>query len=177
VKVELNKEKGVVTFSDHEGKLKFVYISPVLLLSSGKTVPVAIDWQGPSSSLAVLLPETTFPLVLAFGVASKVPESREKARNISFPFFRFGATGDLEFPTNEEKESEEREVGVKKPKTTTTTTTTTTPTASDAAKRHGFSFNLPKVLSFLSLTNFLFVGVFFVWESHGPLTLFFYIYN
>eukprot|EP00026_Physarum_polycephalum_P000009 Phypoly_transcript_00009.p1 GENE.Phypoly_transcript_00009~~Phypoly_transcript_00009.p1 ORF type:complete len:3931 (-),score=966.04 Phypoly_transcript_00009:22-11814(-) len=142
VKVDLNKDKSVVTFSDHEGKLKFVYISPILLLASGKTVPVAIDWQGPSSSLVVLLPETTFPLVLAFGVGAKVPESREKSRNVSFPFFRFGPAGEIEFPTLEEKERE-REVDGKKP--TQTTTTTSTATASDTAKRHGFSFNLPKV--------------------------------
>jgi hypothetical protein len=137
----LNKEKGVVTFADHEGNLKFVYISPVFLLSN-RTIPANIDWQGPSSSLVVLLPEMVYPMVLAFGVSARVPESRENSRNISFPSFKFGPSGNIEIPANEEKE---KQISVPKPKQTTTA-----PTASDTAKRHGFSFNLPKVpLTFL----------------------------
>jgi hypothetical protein len=138
VKVDLNKEKGVVTFSDHAGKLKFVYTSPVILLASGKTVPVNVDWEGPSSSLFVLLPDTSFPMILAFGISGKVPESKEKSRNISFPSFKFGTAGNIEVPADEEKEGELQKL----PRRTTTTTTSTT--ASDKAKQFGFSFNLSK---------------------------------
>ena len=126
----------MVTFSDHAGKLKFVYIAPVILLASGKTVPVNIDWEGPSNSLFVLLPDMSYPMVLAFGVTGKLPESRDTARNISFPSFRFGASGNIEVPREEEKETT-KEV----PKTKRTTTTAS---ASDKAKQLGFSFNLPK---------------------------------
>lgn len=145
VKVDLNKEKGVVTFSD-SNRVKLVYTSPVALIGN-KTVPLNIESEGSSSSIVVQLPELSYPLVVAFGVSGKLPESKAHSRNISFPSFKFNTSGNIELPEDEKED---------KPKTTTSTTSTspsTTTSTSPSFRREPNTgkevggFHLRKVLN------------------------------
>jgi hypothetical protein len=70
-KVEFNKEKGFVSFSDPTGKHRIVYASPRVQTGSGKSVNPPIDWDNPSSTLSVNVPDLTLPLAIAFNLGVK----------------------------------------------------------------------------------------------------------
>lgn len=71
--MEVHKEKGYVAFSDQNGELKVVYTSPVALLANNKKTTIPIDWDGPSTSIIVSLPDLSYPVIIAFGVSSQLP--------------------------------------------------------------------------------------------------------
>lgn len=98
----MDKEKGVVTFADQTNRKRVVYSSPVVLLGSNKTIPLNIDWDGPLSAIAVHLPDLSYPLVIAFGVSAKVPESKAQSRHFSFPSFKFSPSGEVEVPDEDD---------------------------------------------------------------------------
>lgn len=95
-----------MAFSDSDDKLLLVYTAPVALLPNRKSVPVALEWDGETSSIAVQLPTTTeFPLILAFGVSSKLPKSKSEVL-FSFPSIRFRPTGKADDESSSSSEDE-----------------------------------------------------------------------
>lgn len=91
---------GFIAFSDQNGNIKLVYTSPIARLASA-TVPLPLEWDATSSSISVSLPELSFPLVLAFGLGAEKPENKEKFK-FTFPWFKFGAYGNVENSSDEE---------------------------------------------------------------------------
>ncbi len=75
-------------------------------LATNKTVTLPLDWEPSSSTLSVLLPDTSFPLLVAFGVGIKIPEVKG-GFDFSFPSFKFGKGGEVEESdtTSEDEES------------------------------------------------------------------------
>lgn len=51
-----------------------MYSSPLVLLPSGEVVKAPVEWDGENSGISIKLPADTHPLVVVFGVGSKVPE-------------------------------------------------------------------------------------------------------
>lgn len=108
-RVEFNKEKGFLALLDKSGKPKLVYSAPAVVLSTNKTISPQLEWDASSSSLSISLPDTAFPLVIAFGLGVKVPE-------VGGGFglkLKFGDKGEVEASSS----SSESESGSKKPKT------------------------------------------------------------
>jgi hypothetical protein len=75
--------------------MQLVYTAPVLRLASNKTSTTDLDWDPSSTSLTVNLPDTSFPLVIAFGVGAKIPDVKG-GFGFSFPSFKLGAKGEIE---------------------------------------------------------------------------------
>lgn len=94
IKVEYNTEKGYVAFVDLSGKPYLVYSAPMFRLASGKTTTLAIDWDGASSSIFVDLPDTSAPIVLAFGLGVSLPDTKG-GFGFSFPSFKFKGNGEV----------------------------------------------------------------------------------
>ena len=67
-----------------------MYSSPVLHLPDGEVVTPSFDWDPLSSALSLSLPEPTFPLVIAFGLGTTIPDIKG-GLHLSFPSFKFGA--------------------------------------------------------------------------------------
>lgn len=92
---------------DKSGKLKLVYYAPVIRLPSGKTVTPQLDWDVYASSISVSLPELSFPLIIAFGLGVKFPDTKG-GFHLSFPSFKFGAKGEIE---SSDSESDDENTG------------------------------------------------------------------
>ena len=121
-RVEFHKDKGVIGIHDAAGKLRLVYSAPVLRLPSGKTHMLDLEWDASSSSISVSLPDLSFPLVIAFGLGVKIPDSKG-GFGLSFPSFKFGAKGEVEESDSSSDSDEEDNkkkggfsLGVKAPK-------------------------------------------------------------
>ena len=88
-----------------------VYSAPVILLSSGKTATSDLEWDQSSSSISFTLPDLSLPLVIAFGVGVKFPDTKG-GFHLSFPSFKFGAKGDTEGSDSEsDSDDEEKKKG------------------------------------------------------------------
>ena len=72
-----------------------MYSSPVVRLPSNETVTLPIEWDGENSAISVKLPEGS-PLIVAFGVAAKLPKSKRDFLALLFPWLKFGASGTVE---------------------------------------------------------------------------------
>jgi len=114
-RVEFNKEKGVIVILDKSGKPRLVYSAPVVALSNNKTITLPLEWDAPSSSFSITLPDLSFPIAIAFGLGVKVPDVKG-GFGFSFPSFKFGAKGEVESAEVEEEEEEEEEEIEVKPK-------------------------------------------------------------
>lgn len=66
-----------------------MYSLPIVRLPMNKTKQLPIEWDAPSSSITVKLPEDSYPLVLVFGLSSKVPKSRRDLLSLLFPWLKF----------------------------------------------------------------------------------------
>ena len=104
--MEYHKEKGVLAVYDKSGKLRLVYSAPVVKLASGKTITPALDWDSASSSISIALPDLSFPLVIAFGVSIKIPDTKG-GFHLAFPSFKFGAKGEIEDSGSSSDEEEQ----------------------------------------------------------------------
>lgn len=81
-----------MAFSDQDDKLIFVYSTPVVRLPSNETVTLPIEWDGENSAISVKLPEGgNFPLIVSFGIAAKLPKSKQSFLAQLFPWLRFDA--------------------------------------------------------------------------------------
>lgn len=98
-----NKDKAIVGVLDKSGKLHLVYSAPVVRLPNKKTVTPDVSWDFMSSKLTVTLPELSFPMVLAFGLGTKIPEA--KGFSFAFPSFSFGSKGEVESSSDSEEEN------------------------------------------------------------------------
>jgi hypothetical protein len=100
----------VIGIYDGFGKLRLVYSAPVLRLPSGKTHTPDLEWDGPSSSISVSLPDLAFPLVVAFGLGVKIPDFKG-GFHLSFPSFKFGAKGEIE-DSDPDSDGEDKKKGL-----------------------------------------------------------------
>lgn len=105
---------------DKSKQPRLVYSSPVVQLSSNKTVTLPLEWDAASSSISISLPDLSFPLVVAFGLGTKIPDVKG-GFGLSFPSFKFGAKGEVEAEEHsgyesddEDKANKEADVGGKK---------------------------------------------------------------
>jgi hypothetical protein len=121
--VIFNKDKRFIAILDRSARARLVYSSPVLRLASNKTITIPLEWDAKSHCINVPLPDSGYPIVVAFGLGPKMPES---GFGLSFPSFKFGAKGEVE--VDESSDSEE-----------------------DDKSKSGSGFSLPKV--HLSLTS------------------------
>jgi hypothetical protein len=80
---------------DISGKLRLVYSAPVIRLPSGKTATPDLEWDPSSSSISISLPDLSFPLIVAFGLGVKFPDTKG-GFHLNFPSFKFGAKGEIE---------------------------------------------------------------------------------
>lgn len=103
-RVEFNKEKGVLTILDANGKIRLAYSAPFARLSTNKSVTLPLEWDVQSSSLSVSLPDLSFPFVLAFGLS--VPDAKG-GFSFGFPSFKFGSKGEVEDSSSEDEVSAE----------------------------------------------------------------------
>ena len=90
--MECNKEKGYIAFVDKHGKLRLVYSQPILRLPTNKTDFAQFEWDAPTSSIFVSVPDTAVPTVIAFGVGTKIPDGK-LGFSISFPSLKLKASG------------------------------------------------------------------------------------
>ena len=104
---------------DQSGKLRLVYLAPVIFLPSNKTITAALEFDPKTSSLSIPLPDLSFPLVIAFGLSVKIPDVRG-GFHLSFPSFRFGEKGEVSYSSDSDSDDEEasgkRGLGLKMPK-------------------------------------------------------------
>lgn len=121
-RVEFHKDKGAIGIHDGSGKLRLVYSAPVLRLSSGKTHTPDFEWDTYSSSISISLPDLSFPLVVAFGLSTEIPDVKGEF-HFSFPSFKFGAKGEIESSDSESDSDSDEEkkkggfrIGIKAPK-------------------------------------------------------------
>jgi hypothetical protein len=61
--VDFNKEKGFTALYDKSGKLRLVYSAPLIRLATNKTTVPQLEWDAPTSSIQISLPDTalSFP--------------------------------------------------------------------------------------------------------------------
>jgi hypothetical protein len=119
-RIEFNKEKGALGIYDTDnGKLRLVYSAPVIRLPSGKNVVLDLEWDEPSASISVSLPELSFPLVIAFGLGVKFPDTKG-GFHLNFPSFKFGAKGEIEDSGSDSDDEKKKKggfgFGIKAPK-------------------------------------------------------------
>lgn len=112
-RVDLNKEKGTLSILDGAGKVRLVYTTPLARVPSGKAVPLPLEWDSNTSSLFVWLPDLAFPLIVAFGIATKLPEVKGGfSFGFAFPSFKFNDRGEVvsssDGYSSEEEESEDK---------------------------------------------------------------------
>ena len=105
-RVEFDKEKGFIAIYDKSGKLRLVYSSPIVHLSSNATTSMSIEWDAASSSLTLALPDLSFPFVVAFGVSAKLPDTKG-GFHLAFPSFKFGTKGEIEALDSESDDEED----------------------------------------------------------------------
>jgi hypothetical protein len=120
-RVEFHKDKGVIGIYDGSGKLRLVYSAPVLRLPSGKTHTPELEWDAASGSISISLPDLSFPLVVAFGLGVKIPDTKG-GFHFAFPSFKFGAKGEIEDSDSDSDSDDEDKkkggfgLGIKAPK-------------------------------------------------------------
>jgi hypothetical protein len=95
---------------DASGGLRLVYSAPVIRLPSGKTVTPDLEWDEPSASISVSLPELSFPLIIAFGLGVKFPDTKG-GFHLNFPSFKFGAKGEIEDSDSDSDDDEKKKKG------------------------------------------------------------------
>ena len=110
--VIFNKDKRFIVILDRSAKPRLVYSSPVLRLASNKTVTVPLEWDAKSSCINVPLPDQGYPIVVAFGLGPRMPES---GFGLSFPSFKFGAQGEVDL-SESSSDSEDEKAKAKLPK-------------------------------------------------------------
>jgi hypothetical protein len=71
-----------------------------VLLPTTKTVKLPLEWDAQSTTLSVVLPDLSFPVIITFGVGTKIPDTKPKF-GFSFPAIRFGTTGEVESDEDE----------------------------------------------------------------------------
>lgn len=119
--VEFHKDKGVIAILDKSKKVRLVYSAPVVVLPSGKTTTLDLEWDAPSNSIYVNLPDLSFPLVIAFGLGVKIPDVKG-GFHLSFPSIKFGSKGEAEDSSSssesegEGKEKKRKGFNIKAPK-------------------------------------------------------------
>lgn len=107
-KVDFNKEKGYVAILDKSGKARLVYSSPIVQIGN-KTVTLPIEWEPQTNSISVTLPtDSAPPVIVAFGLATKIPKERGSVE-FSFPSFKFGTAGEVGPYSDSESSEEESE--------------------------------------------------------------------
>lgn len=113
--MEYNQEKGVIAILDKSGKPRLVYSAPIIQLSSKKSITAPLEWDSATSTISIHLPEVTFPLVIAFGLSTKIPDVKG-GFNLSFPSlkFKFGSKGEVEIEDSSSSSESEEEGGKKK---------------------------------------------------------------
>jgi hypothetical protein len=109
-RIEFNADKGALGIFDSSGKLRLVYSAPVIRLPSGKTVTPDLEWDQASASICVSLPELSFPLVIAFGLGVKFPDTKG-GFHLNFPSFKFGAKGEIEDSDSGSDDDEKKKKG------------------------------------------------------------------
>jgi hypothetical protein len=104
------------------GKLRLVYSTPVIRLSSGKTATPDLEWDPASASLSISLPDLSFPVVIAFGLGAKFPDVKG-GFHLHFPSFKYGAKGEIEDSDSDSSDDEKQSkksggfgFGIKAPK-------------------------------------------------------------
>jgi hypothetical protein len=104
---------------DKSGKLRLVYSAPVLRLPSGKTTTPDLEWDPSSGSISVSLPDLSFPLVIAFGLGVKFPDTKG-GFHLNFPSFKFSTKGEIDDSDSDSESDDEGKkgfgFGIKKPK-------------------------------------------------------------
>lgn len=111
--MEFNEDKGVVSVIDKAGKVRLVYTPPLVLLPTGKTVIPNLEFDGlnPTSPfISVTLPDSSFPVVIAFGLGVKLPDLKGGI-HLSFPSFKFDGKGELE-NSDSDSDDEKKKKGV-----------------------------------------------------------------
>jgi hypothetical protein len=106
--IQFNQEKGILAVLDKSGKPRLVYSSPLVRLPSNKSITLPLEWDAPSSSLSIHLPELSYPLIIAFGLGTKIPDIKG-GFGLSFPSFKFGSKGEVEAGESDEEEPERKE--------------------------------------------------------------------
>lgn len=102
MRLSLNKEKGFVSIVDQSDKIYLTYSPPVVRLASNKTITLPLDLEVNSSTLSISLPDLSFPVVVAFGLA--LPDAKGGFNfNFAFPSFKFGAKGEVEDSSSDEE--------------------------------------------------------------------------
>ena len=100
-KADFNKERGYLALV--KGSVTLVYYAPVVLLPNNKTVTLPLDWDAQATTLSIVLPDLTFPVIIAFGLGTKIPDGKHKF-GFSFPSLKFGSSGDVESDDDEDDE-------------------------------------------------------------------------
>jgi hypothetical protein len=108
--VIFNKDKRFIVILDRSARPRLVYTSPVLRLASNKTVTVPLEWDAKANCINVPLPDQGYPIVVAFGLGPKMPES---GFGLSFPSFKFGAKGEVEVAESSSDSEEDEKVKAK----------------------------------------------------------------
>ena len=101
---------------DNLGNVQLVYSAPVLRHASKKATIPELDWDAASGTLSFHLPDTAFPLVIAFGVGTKLPDAKG-GFGLSFPSFKFGKE-DAIYSSSESEDEDVKKggIGLKMPK-------------------------------------------------------------
>jgi hypothetical protein len=101
--VDFNKERGYLALV--KGPVPLVYYEPIVLLANNKSVKLPLEWDAQSTTLSVVLPDLSFPVIVTFGLGTKIPDAKSKF-GFSFPSLRFvGASGEVE-PDEDEDEGD-----------------------------------------------------------------------
>lgn len=102
--MSLNKEKGFVSIVDKSDKVYLTYTPPVVRLASNKTVTLPLELDVNSSTLSISLPDLSYPVILAFGLA--LPDAKGGFNfQFAFPSFKFGGKGEIEDSSSSEDET------------------------------------------------------------------------
>ena len=105
-----DKVKSAVVVLDKAGRIQLVYTAPVVRHSSNKTSTPDLEWDPASSLLSVVLPDTSFPLVIAFGVGAKLPEVKG-GFSFSFPSLKLKGEGESSDSESDDDEDGKKAVG------------------------------------------------------------------
>ncbi len=81
-----DKENGYLALSDQTGTPRLVYSAPLVRYPNNHWKTLPLEWDVTTSSLSITLPDLSFPLVIAFGLGSKLPDARAE---ITFDLRRF----------------------------------------------------------------------------------------
>lgn len=108
--VLFNKDKRCVVILDRSARPRLVYSSPVLRLASNKTITVPLEWDAKANCINVPLPDQGYPIVVAFGLGPKTPDT---GFGLSFPSFKFGTKGEVTMSESSSDSEEEEQLKTK----------------------------------------------------------------